>query len=29
MIGELKGILRAPPETRNFEVMFNVRPEGG
>jgi len=29
MIGELKGILRAPPETRNYEVMFNVQPEGG
>jgi len=28
MIGELKGILRAPPDTRNFEVTFNVQPEG-
>jgi hypothetical protein len=28
MIGELKGILRAPPETRHYEVMFNVQPEG-
>ena len=28
MIGELKGILRAPPDTRNFDVMFNVQPEG-
>ena len=28
MIGELKGILRAPPDTKNFEVMFNVQPEG-
>jgi hypothetical protein len=26
MIGELKGILRAPPETRHYEVMFNVQP---
>jgi hypothetical protein len=28
MIGELKGILRAPPDTREYEVMFNVQPEG-
>jgi hypothetical protein len=28
MIGELKGILRAPPDTRHYEVMFNVQPEG-
>ena len=28
MIGELKGILRAPPETRHYEVMFNVQPGG-
>jgi hypothetical protein len=28
MIGELKGILRAPPETKNYEVMFNVQREG-
>jgi quinol monooxygenase YgiN len=26
MIPKLKGILRAPPETRNYEVMFNVQP---
>ena len=26
MIPKLKGVLRAPPETRNFEVMFNVQP---
>jgi hypothetical protein len=28
MVGELKGVLRAPPETRHYEVMFNVQPEG-
>lgn len=28
MIGELRGILQAPPETRHYEVMFNVQPEG-
>src|SRR5919199_562980 len=28
MIGELKGILKAPPQTRHYEVMFNVQPEG-
>jgi quinol monooxygenase YgiN len=28
MIPKLKGILRAPPETRHYEVMFNVQPEG-
>ena len=28
MIGELRGILRAPPETKNYEVMFNVQREG-
>jgi quinol monooxygenase YgiN len=26
MIPKLKDVLRAPPETRNFEVMFNVQP---
>jgi quinol monooxygenase YgiN len=26
MIPQLKGILRAPPETSNYEVMFNVQP---
>jgi hypothetical protein len=26
MIGELKGILRAPPETRHYEVMFHAEP---
>lgn len=26
MIPKLKGVLRAPPETRNYEVMFNVQP---
>jgi hypothetical protein len=26
MVGELRGILRAPPETRHYEVMFNVQP---
>jgi len=26
MIPELKGILKAPPETRNYEVMFHVEP---
>jgi hypothetical protein len=25
MIGELKGILRAPPDTRNYEVRFLVQ----
>jgi hypothetical protein len=28
MVGELKGILRAPPDTRHYEVMFKVQPEG-
>jgi quinol monooxygenase YgiN len=28
MVGELKGVLRAPPETRHYEVMFNVQPQG-
>jgi len=28
MIGELKGILKAPPETRHYEVTFNVQPKG-
>jgi hypothetical protein len=28
MVGELKGILRAPPDTRHYEVMFDVHPEG-
>jgi quinol monooxygenase YgiN len=26
MIPRLKDILRAPPETRTYEVMFNVQP---
>ncbi len=26
MIPELRDILRAPPETMNYEVMFNVQP---
>jgi hypothetical protein len=26
MIPELKDILRAPPDTKNYEVMFNVQP---
>ena len=28
MVGELKGILQAPPDTRHYEVMFKVQPEG-
>jgi quinol monooxygenase YgiN len=28
MVAELKGLLQAPPETRHYEVMFNVQPEG-
>jgi len=27
MVGELKGVLRAPPDTRHYEVMFSVQPE--
>jgi quinol monooxygenase YgiN len=26
MIPELKDILRAPPDTKNYEVMFNIQP---
>jgi hypothetical protein len=29
MIPKLKGILRAPPDTRNYEVTFFVQPDGG